>query len=155
MTDNYIINWVKYSISFLSQFVGVEGLVTAFVDTFPVLKRRKQLFVGCLCIIQCLVGLSMVTEVMSLLSLATFKGVFNTWSYLLTLVACLNGLYALLTLESAEKIVNNFLFFKWQIYIFVFIAGWYVHLPVVWLLFWQQNSPPRLFLHVCHNHDIW
>lgn len=47
-----------------SQFVGVEGLITAFVDTFPVLrgKNTKHIFVVVMCLIQFLIGLSMVTN---------------------------------------------------------------------------------------------
>ncbi|KAK2159303.1 hypothetical protein LSH36_155g08063 [Paralvinella palmiformis] len=47
-----------------SQFVGVEGLVTSFVDTFSILKvkRNKNIFVVVICFVQFLVGLSMVTN---------------------------------------------------------------------------------------------
>ena len=50
---------------FVFQFVGVEGLVTSFVDTFPSLRQkgRKDIFVAIACIVQFLIGLSMVTNV--------------------------------------------------------------------------------------------
>ena len=56
------------------QFVGVEGLITSFVDTFPSLngKKRKHIFVGIMCIIQFLIGLSMVTNVSSTLIISKF-----------------------------------------------------------------------------------
>ncbi|WAR01043.1 S6A13-like protein [Mya arenaria] len=46
-----------------SQFVGVEGVVTAVVDQFPGFLRkghRREVFIGCVCILQFLVGLPMV-----------------------------------------------------------------------------------------------
>ena len=48
-----------------SQFVGVEGFVTAMVDVFPNLKKgyRRVYFVAGTCAISFLLGLSMVTRV--------------------------------------------------------------------------------------------
>lgn len=46
--------------------MGVEGFVTAIVDLFPNHLRRgyrKEMFIGFMCIIWFLFGLSMVTEV--------------------------------------------------------------------------------------------
>nr|QKX08456.1 beta-alanine transporter-1 [Mytilus coruscus] len=48
-----------------SQFVGVEGFVTAIVDYFPHQLRRgkrREIFIGCVCIFCFTIGLSMVTE---------------------------------------------------------------------------------------------
>ena len=48
------------------QFVGVEGVVTTVVDQYPTILRkghRKELFVGFICVIMFLIGLSMVTNV--------------------------------------------------------------------------------------------
>ncbi|XP_021362201.1 sodium- and chloride-dependent taurine transporter-like [Mizuhopecten yessoensis] len=48
-----------------SQFVGVEGVVTAIVDQFPNYLRkgyRKEIFIGFVCFLSYLVGLTMVTE---------------------------------------------------------------------------------------------
>lgn len=46
-----------------SQFVGVEGVVTAIVDQFPGYLRRgyrREVFIGFVCVLQFLVGLPMV-----------------------------------------------------------------------------------------------
>ncbi|XP_060602808.1 sodium- and chloride-dependent taurine transporter-like [Ruditapes philippinarum] len=46
-----------------SQFVGVEGVVTAIVDQFPQYLRRghrREVFIGFVCVLQFLVGLPMV-----------------------------------------------------------------------------------------------
>lgn len=48
--------------------MGVEGFVTAIVDLFPNHLRRgyrKEMFIGLMCIIWFLFGLSMVTKVIN------------------------------------------------------------------------------------------
>ena len=48
--------------------MGVEGFVTAIVDLFPNHLRRgyrKEMFIGLMCIIWFLFGLSMVTKVIT------------------------------------------------------------------------------------------
>ncbi|KAJ7380043.1 hypothetical protein OS493_010750 [Desmophyllum pertusum] len=48
-----------------SEFVGIEGFVTAIVDQFPKHLRRgyrKEMFIGFMCVVWFLVGLSMVTK---------------------------------------------------------------------------------------------
>lgn len=52
--------------SYLSQFVGVEGFVTAITDMFPKFMSRKwyrEIFTGITCIFMFFIGLSMVTNV--------------------------------------------------------------------------------------------
>ncbi|CAH3152263.1 unnamed protein product [Porites lobata] len=48
-----------------SEFVGIEGFVTAIVDLFPKQLRRgyrKEIFIACVCMVWYLIGLSMVTK---------------------------------------------------------------------------------------------
>ena len=56
--------------------MGVEGFVTAIVDLFPKQLRRghrKEMFIGFMCVVWFLVGLSMVTKVFFYFILFTFE----------------------------------------------------------------------------------
>lgn len=51
---------------YILKFVGVEAVVTAVVDRWPGylrVGRRREVFIGIVCIISFFIGLSMVTNV--------------------------------------------------------------------------------------------
>ena len=60
---------------YIFQFVGVEGFITFLTDMYPTVFRRgyrREILIGVVCGICFLIGLSMVTEVRTPLTLASF-----------------------------------------------------------------------------------
>jgi len=46
-----------------SQFGTLEGFITACSDEWPFLKRKKEIYIGILCLVSYLIGLTTLTEV--------------------------------------------------------------------------------------------
>ena len=62
--------------------MGVEGFVTAIVDLFPKKLRRghrKEMFIGFMCLVWFLVGLSMVTKVFFILCYLLSRELISNW----------------------------------------------------------------------------
>ncbi|XP_029204695.2 sodium- and chloride-dependent GABA transporter 2-like [Acropora millepora] len=73
-----------------SEFVGIEGVVTAIVDRFPQYLRRgyrKEMFTALVCVVWFLIGLSMVTEG-GMYVFQLFDGYSGSGSVLLLVVIC-------------------------------------------------------------------
>lgn len=59
------------------QFVTMEGFFTALIDEFPaVLGKHREIFIGIICFLSYLVGLSCVTEVCDYIFILYFEYIF-------------------------------------------------------------------------------
>ncbi len=131
-------------LTFWLQFVGVEGFVTAIVDEIPHILRkgyRKEIFIGVVCAVCYLVGLSMVTEV-------------KRWSLCSSYATSDSQFWCFRNVQVWIHIPRWNSLHKLSLHMFV--PGWDVRVPAVRLLRRKSHHSPRRVLRVrCRRLDLW